>query len=255
LYRVLPHGIIATGEVVRQHLIRQLRVPPERIWTIPTGIDMRRFQPGPRDGRVRRELGLSAQHMLVGTVAFLRGYKGLGYLIEAVRMLASQFPDLRTLIVGDGPEREALIAKVKTLGLEGRVIFAGHREDIPDIMASLDIFVLSSVDTETLPQTIRQAMAMKCAVVATSVGSVEEVVKDRETGLLIHPRNVPQLVHAIAELVRDEELREALGQAGHSLVAGRYSLEHMLDETEELCCGLLDRHPPPMRSGETKGLE
>ena len=246
LYRVLPHGIIATGEVVRQHLINQLRIPPERIWTIPTGVDMRLFEPGPRDGRVRRELGLSARHLLVGTVAFLRRYKGLDYLIEAVHALASRFPDLRTLIAGDGPEKEALVAKVKSLDLEDRVIFAGHRDDVPDIMASLDIFVLTSVDTETLPQTIRQAMAMQRAVIATSVGSVADVVRDRETGFLIHPRNVPQLVDAIAELAEDHELRDRLGTAGRSLVADRYSLEHMLDETEALCCGLLERHARPM---------
>ena len=246
LYRALPHGIIATGEVVRQHLINQLRIPPERIWTIPTGVDMRLFQPGPRDGRVRREFGLSARHVLVGTVAFLRRYKGLDYLIQAVHALAPRFPDLRTLIVGDGPEREALVAKVKSLDLDDRVIFAGHRDDVPDIMAGLDIFVLTSVDTETLPQTIRQAMAMQRAVIATSVGSVADVVRDRETGFLIQPKNVPQLVDAIAELAEDHELRDKLGKAGRSLVADRYSLEHMLDETEELCFGLLERHARPM---------
>jgi glycosyltransferase involved in cell wall biosynthesis len=133
--------------------------------------------------------------------------------------------------------------------LDDRVIFAGYREDIPDIMASLDIFVLPSVDTEALPQAIRQAMAMKCAVVATSVGSVEEVVRHRETGLLIPPRSVPPLVNAIAELVRDHELRETLGKAGRSLVADRYTLEDMLDETEELCRGLVGRYHESRRSG------
>ena len=252
LYGTLPHGIIATGEVVRQHLIDQLKVPPDRIWTIPTGIDMRLFQPGPRDGRVRQELGLSAKQVVVGTVAFLRRYKGVDYLIEAVHALAPRCPDLRTLIVGDGPEREALVAKVKSLGLDDRVIFAGHRDDVPEIMASLDIFVLTSVDTETLPQTIRQAMAMERAVIATSVGSVADVVKDRETGFLIPPRDVPQLTHAIAELAQDRQLRERLGKAGRALVADRYSLEQMLDETEEVCCGLLDRRLGPITMAGTR---
>jgi glycosyltransferase involved in cell wall biosynthesis len=252
LYGALPHGIIATGEVVRQHLIDQLKVPPDRIWTIPTGIDMRLFQPGPRDGRVRQELGLSAKQVVVGTVAFLRRYKGVDYLIEAVHALAPRYPDLRTLIVGDGPEREALVAKVKSLGLDDRVIFAGHRDDVPEIMASLDIFVLTSVDTETLPQTIRQAMAMERAVIATSVGSVADVVKDRETGFLIPPRDVPQLTHAIAELAQDRQLRERLGKAGRALVADRYSLEQMLDETEEVCCGLLDRRLDPITMAGTR---
>lgn len=241
LYRRLPHALVTTGEAIRLELMRSQGIASDRIVSIPTGVDVERFRPEPADPAIRRQLGLLPDHMLVGIVAFLRSYKGLDYFIDAAPLVIAVHAQARFLIVGDGPERESLAKKIKRLGLESHVMLAGFREDIPRVLAAMDLFVLSSVGGEGLPQSLTQAMAMQRPVVATDVGSVGEVVEDGITGLLVPPRNAAALADGINRMLGERELRDRLARAGLDRIVHRYSKEWMLAQTEELYGRLLVR--------------
>lgn len=248
LYQKLPHAIITTGETVRDGLIRRLGIDPSRVVSIPTGVDLEVYRPAQRDASIRTQFGFSSQHILVGAIAFLRDYKGLGYLVEAARLVIKAHPDSRFLIVGDGPEKMRLLQQIEDLGLSQHILLAGFREDIPQILAAMDVCVVCSVEGEGLPQSLTQAMAMERPVVATTVGSIPEVVQHRITGLLVPPRDAAGLAEHIGLLIKDPALRRRLAQQGRALIAGSYSLDNMLSRTEAFYEELLGRYKPGVGS-------
>ncbi|WP_447973828.1 glycosyltransferase [Nitrospira sp. Kam-Ns4a] len=172
LYKVLPDVIVTTGARVRESLIGQLGLCPSDVVSIPTGVDTSVFRPAARTSTLRTEVGAAAGDPLIGTVAFLRSYKGLTHLIDAAALVRCRHPEAKFLIVGEGPEQARLMAQIHRLRLSSTVMLTGFRRDVPDLLAELDVFVLSSLDGEGLPQALTQAMAMQRAVVATCVGSI-----------------------------------------------------------------------------------
>ena len=239
LYRTLPHAIISTGEVIRENLIREMDVDGSRVTSIPTGINVESFDPGQRYPCVRHSYGLSSNQFLVGSIAFLRDYKGLEFLIEAAKLVIQQLPDVRFLIVGSGPQESDLLQRIHQLGLKQYVMLAGYKENIPEILNAIDLFVLPSVGGEGLPQALTQAMAAQRPVIATPVGSVTEVVQHGVNGLLVSPRDPKSLAESIVLLVRDPSLRERLARSGREAVMKSYDFEGMLDKTEDLYARLL----------------
>jgi glycosyltransferase involved in cell wall biosynthesis len=157
---------------------------------VPTGIASDRFPP--TDAALRRarrlELGLPPNAPVVGIVATLRSWKGHRYLIEALRAL----PDARTrlVIVGDGPQREALAALAAAPDIAGRVIFAGNRNDVAPWLQSFDVFALPSYANEGVPQALLQAMFTGLPAVTTDAGAIPEIAIDGETALVV-PRKTP----------------------------------------------------------------
>ncbi len=239
LYKVLPHAIVTTGANVREQLIGQLGLCPSLVVSIPTGVDTAVFRPATSTGTVRAELGAAPNDPLIGSVAFLRSYKGLTHLLDAAALVRRRHPGAKFLIVGDGPEKAQVMAKIQRLGLSSAVVLTGFRPDVPGILAELDVFVLPSVEGEGLPQALTQAMAMQRAVVATYVGGIPEVLSHGVTGLLVPPGDLEALAHGIATLLRDRALRMRLGRAARERILSGYTLEQMLDQTEELYARLL----------------
>jgi glycosyltransferase involved in cell wall biosynthesis len=229
LYARLTDRIITTGERVRQNLIRHNRLEGVRITSIPTGVNLRLFHPQPDDGTVREELGIGRHAFLVGMVSFLRDYKGYNYYIEAARLVLEKSPSARFLLIGDGPEKEVLRERIEQLGLTGKVIMTSHRDDIPRILSALDLFVLTSIAGEGVPQVITQALAMEKPVVASDVGAIDEVVIDGQTGLLVPPGDPAAVCAKILVLMKDRELGKRLAATGRRLVEERYDTQQMFD--------------------------
>ena len=208
LYRTATARIVTTGDALRDALVRDNGIDPNRIDSVPTGIDEGAFAPRPRNA-ARRDLGLAPDVPLVGIVATLRSWKGHRYLLEAIAAMARK--DVHLAIVGDGPQREALQARARELGIAARVSFAGNREDVAPWMRALDVFCLPSYANEGVPQALMQAMACGLPVVTTPVGSIGEIVADGETGLLVRPEDADCLRGALERLVEDRAARAALG--------------------------------------------
>jgi glycosyltransferase involved in cell wall biosynthesis len=159
-----------------------------------------------------------------------------------------KIPDARFVIVGDGPRASTLREYIDRLGLAAAVTMTGHRTDVAAVLASLDVFVLSSYGHEGVPQAILQAMAMEVPVVATNVGAVSEVVRDGETGLLAPPRDSQTIAAHIISVLQRDELRRALASSGRRLIEERYRLDNMLDRVEALYDDLRQRRPDVPRS-------
>jgi glycosyltransferase involved in cell wall biosynthesis len=225
LYTRAAARIVTTGERLRRQVIEETGASAERVVSIPTGIDLERFHPGDR-AAARTALGLAPGGALVGIVATLRSWKGHRHLLAAFAALAS--PDARLVVVGDGPQRSALEAQARELGLAERARFVGNQADVAPWMRALDLFCLPSYANEGVPQALMQAMACGLPVVTTPVGSIEEIVADGLTGVLVPPEDPERLRAALAALLGDPARREALGRAARAAALERFGEERMV---------------------------
>ncbi len=229
LYQRATRHIVTTGEKLRQQLIEQNRYDPATLTSVPTGIDTTHFAPGER-AAARRGLGLAEDGMVVGIVATLRSWKGHTYLLDAFAALPDRAA--RLLIVGDGPQREALQARIAELGLSDRITMPGNQRDVLPWLQSMDVFALPSYANEGVPQALLQAMLCGLPVVSTPVGSITEVVEDQRTGLIVEPRQAAPLRDALERLLNDADLRRNLGDSALAQGRARFGLDTMLDKME-----------------------
>jgi len=229
LYTRATRHIVTTGTKLKAQLVADNGFPAARITSVPTGIDTQRFCPADR-ASARRELGLDENARLIGIVATLRSWKGHEYLLDAFASLAA--PDWQLLIVGDGPRRQALEDKVATMNLGQRVRFTGHQRNTERWLQALDIFCLPSYANEGVPQALLQAMLVGLPIVTTPVGSITEAIDDRQTGLIVPPRDTAALAQALSRLIAAPELAARLGAAACAKARVQFSLDTMLDRME-----------------------
>ena len=229
LYRRATARVVTTGEALAQRLVRDNGLDPSRVESIPTGIDLSRYGILARDD-ARRSLGLPADARLTGIVATLRSWKGHRHLLDA--MARPEVGDAILVVVGDGPQREALERQAASLGLGARVRFAGQQRDVAAWLASLDVFVLPSTANEGVPQALLQAMASGVACVTTNAGAIPEVARDGETALVVPPGDSAALSAAIGRLLGDPALSARLASAARAFVTLRFGLDTMLDRME-----------------------
>ena len=164
-------------------------------------------------GPVRAEFGLPADAPLVVTVANFKAHKGYEYLLQAAVEVRKDLPGVRFLLVGQGPLEAEVRAGVRSHGLESTVVFAGHRADVPRIVAAGDVFTLASLH-EGLSIALLEAMAVGTPPVVTDAGGNAEVVVDGEHGLVVPPADPHALGAGIMMVLRDSELRRQFGKAG-----------------------------------------
>ncbi len=214
---------IAVSGEVEERLCQDLGVRASKVRVVRNGIRLDRFDQ-PSDSSLRAMLTRGNDCPVIFTPARLHTQKGLTYLLEAARLV----PDAVFVLAGDGPERDRLQERARGLGVDGRVRFLGHRQDIPQLMASCDVFVLPSL-YEGLPLTVLEAMAAGKPVVATAVGGTDEAVVDGVTGLLVPPANPTQLAGAIRRLLADGALAARLAKSGRDRAIQQFSSEAMVN--------------------------
>ena len=223
-------AFIAVSAEDRRKMIEIEGVDPDKIRLIPNGIP----EPlGGSGGDVRGELGIEPEAPVIGVVCELRAQKALEVLFEAAAILRDEFPALKVLVAGDGPEWERLEQGIARLGLEETVLLLGIRRDVPAVLDALDIAVLSS-DYEGSPLSVMEYMAAGKPVVSTSVGGVPELVEEGMHGLLVEPRDPKALAGAVARVLRDPAERERLGEQGRQRQRAEFSLDAMVRRIEEL---------------------
>jgi glycosyltransferase involved in cell wall biosynthesis len=223
-----------------RHLVEVERFPETKVRVIPNGIDVARFSKAYDAVAARRALGIDETPPLAGIVAALRPEKNHALLIRAFARVRQQIPAAELLIIGDGPERESLEQLAGALKLAGAVHFLGNRQDVPELLATLDVFVLTS-KMEANPVSILEAMASGKPVVAPRVGSIAESVADGCTGFLTEPGNEAQVAERLVQLLGDRPLARQMGQGGQAAVVEHGSLERMVGGYEELLTEIYDR--------------
>jgi len=238
VYR-LADRVITSGEGVRA-LVIAAGVAPERVVSIPAGVDAERFHPDVSGKRVRAELGLAGAPGVVGLVANVRGSKGHNVFLEAARTVLAAAPDTRFLVVGDGVGFDEVRRRVRDMGLDARVHLTGFRRDIPEVMAALDVLVLPSIRSEAISQVIPQALAVGTPVVASTVGGSPELIRDGENGRLVPPADPRALADAILALLRDPDGARAMARAGQAMVRERYTIDATMARTTAVYRELLE---------------
>jgi len=234
LYARLPHRVVTTGETIRQALIRHLGCPPEQVVSIPTGVDLERFRPGLDGASLREACNIPPSAVVVGNVAVLRSWKGHRDLMEGVFRIRCRGIPAHLVIAGDGPQRKPLEAYVRERGFGGWVHLLGHREDVPRVLAMFSVYVQASHGHEGVPQSLIQAMAAGIPCVCTDIGSVRDVVRPGETGLLAPPRDPDALSREILRILEDPERGIRMARQARALVEREFALERMLDRMEAL---------------------
>ncbi|MBI4618813.1 MAG: glycosyltransferase family 4 protein [Desulfobacterales bacterium] len=240
IYR-LPDAIITTGESIKERMVKINKLDNSKIFSIPTGVKLEEFDPNINGQYLKKELGIDGITPIVTMVAVLRSWKRHEIFLDAARLVLKDFPKAKFLIVGEGPRRKNVEAKIEELGINDFTIMTGHREDIPEILSISDISVLTSESSEGVPQALIQAMAMARPVVATNAGGIPEIVSDGQTGMLIEPNDADKLAKSILRLLKDREFAQRIGNNARKLVEYRFSCDAMIDRITNLYKTILSK--------------
>lgn len=208
---------------------------------VNNGIDQNKFNPDRSFKDVRAELGIPKDTTLVLFVARFIHQKQPLKLISAFAKAVQQLPSLRLLMVGDGDQKTEALEMVKQLGIAEQVIFAPFRQDVPDVLAAADIFVLPSL-WEGLPIGLLEAMAMGKAIIGTKVDGTSEVIQHNVNGLLVPVATLDDTLPQTILQLTDPALHERLGREARATISATYSATTMTRQIEGLYDKLLKRY-------------
>ena len=224
--------ILTVGESVKQDVIKSNPfVPDEKVVSVGNSIDVSRFVNTQVDKSCAKQgLGLNADDYVIGAVGRLEPTKGFDTLIRAFAVFKRQAANAKLVFVGEGSLRQSLESISKQMGVEGSVVFAGRRNDMPDVFCAMDVFVMSSV-AEGMPRVLLEAMVSGVPCVATSIGGIPEILDDGKYGLLVGSPLVENLADGIKavyempdgqrqELIENEKNR-VLRDYNHDVVTKR----------------------------------
>lgn len=234
----LPQHVLTTSERIRQRLMEELDLLPQRVTCIPTGIDLARFSPGRAD-HLRSAWQWPEHTIGIGMISVIRSWKGHAFFLQAAAQVAARCPDARFIIAGAGPGEKLLPQKVEDLGLGHRIELLGHREDVPDLLRALDILVLPSTAHEGIPQILLQAQAVGRACIGTRVGGIPEVIEDGVNGLLVRPSDADDLAQAMIRLIENPALRAQMAMNALSR-RDACGLDTMCQRVESIYAACLD---------------
>jgi glycosyltransferase involved in cell wall biosynthesis len=225
--RLLDHWsarVIAVSAAVARAYAASGRIREGKLRVVHNGVDCDRILQGAALGRdLRREIGIGPDTPVVTTVSVLRPGKGVEVLLDAVPLVLARVPDVVFLVVGDGPEREALERRAAALQSPGRVLFLGHRNDVPRILGASDLFAFPS-HGDAFPTVLLEAMAAGVPIVASDVGGIPEIV-EAATGCLVPASDPGALGESVAALLGTPERRRRMGSLARSRARERFSTE------------------------------
>jgi len=220
----LSDKVVCVSKQVKEYLASR-GVKKEKLQVIYTGIDTKKFTPTIKKD-LKKELGVKG--VLIGIVAVLRLAKRHKDLLYAVKDL-----DINLAIIGDGPQRKNIEKLIKELNIKNKVFMLGHRDDVAEILPSLDIFVLPSSE-EALGTSILEASACGVSVVASNTGGIPECVENNKSGLLFESQNIKDLREKLKILIENENLRKEFGKYGRKMIEEKFSVGKMVSDTQKL---------------------
>ncbi len=227
----MNHLIVVSNSIDRKVVAEGRAMTPRSL--IYNGVDLERYDHQEPCCTLRDEFGMEAESQIVGVVGRLELEKGHPTLLEAWPLVLESVPLAYLMIVGEGSRLDALQEIVRDLGVERHVVFTGRRDDIPAVTAAFDVAVLPSY-REAQGLTILEAMALSRPVVASRVGGIPEMIQDGINGLLVPPHDAPALAGAITRLLRDHQLADILGRAGHDMTHDRFCVQLMVNAIQDL---------------------
>ena len=221
---------------ISEHIAEILRAQlnqPQKCATIHDGIALERFAGKHVPGKLRRELGIADGTALVGNVSAVSNEKDYVTFVDTARILIDRNANAHFAIIGDGPAYPSIASYVRERGLQHHVVMTGQRDDIPEILPDLDVFLMTSAK-EGLGTTLLDAFAAEVPVVATRAGGIPEIVADGETGLLADIRSPTQLATQVERYIRDPTLAAGVSSRARALLETAFTTEIMARDTVQL---------------------
>ncbi len=236
----LTDQILSVSHAHRDRLAKTINYPSDKIEVIINGVDTVCFSAQKKNESIRKELGIDNKDIVIGTVGRLVPVKNHSMLIEAFAIISRRYSNIKLVLVGDGPLKSELIKLSDSLEISSNVVFTGRRDDIPEILRCMDIFVLSS-HSEGMSNTILEAMSSGLPVIATDVGGNPSLVDKDITGLLVESEKPGSLAELLSRLIDCPELRIKMGNAGRKRVEQKFSLQAMVKNYENLYMKLIKK--------------
>lgn len=220
--------IISNSEAGQQYVIDR-GAAPDQVSVVRNGRDVEKYAEGVATSELYEELGLDANAPIVGTVGRLVELKGHYDLLDGWPQILEKYPDAQLLLIGDGPEKEGLEHRAEVLDCADSVIFAGERDDVPDLLDAMDIFVFPS-HYEGLPGALMEAMIAGLPIVATPVDGNAELIEDEVTGLFIPVHDGQALADCLMTLLSNPERRRRLSTAANEYATEMFPNYRMVSE-------------------------
>ena len=237
-------SIVTTGEAVRRMLIQDLGLDPERVVSVPTGVDSTLYKPVTKAEKkmLREKLGIPKDKLIVGTVATLRLLKGIEYLFDAIRLLNNT--QCLLYVVGDGPQRARLESWILEHGMERQIAMVGEQRNVHEWLQSFDIFAFPSL-AEGVPQALAQAMLTELPCVTTNVGGIPELAIDQVTALVCDPRNEAEIEKRLRQMISRPLIAKVLAKNARTHCEKGLSLARMCTAMEhhfQLCKSIAEHN-------------
>ena len=231
LGRITNHAI-AVSESVKDFLVDYRAIPAKNVRVIYNGVPLEIFREGNAIMKDwKSSLNIPESHKLVAVIGRLHPIKGHRYFLEAAKQILSKYKDVTFLVVGDGDLLSALQEQSRNLGITANVIFMGYCDDVPSLLHEIDIEVISSL-SEGVPLTLFEAITAGCAVIASDVGGLGEVIKDGESGFLVPSKNPKALAERILLLLNDKTLLHTIKSRAKE-VSHKYNISNTVQKLEE----------------------
>jgi glycosyltransferase involved in cell wall biosynthesis len=231
VYEHLADHLITTSPAASARFMETFGWPPQRVTTLPTGVDSDLFVPNGPSAKLPAIEPASLPR--IGMIGVLRGSKGHDVFLDAVKLLRDSGFQAQFFIVGEGPMRPGIEHQIQAQQLGPCVTLTGHREDIPEVLRALDLLVIPSRH-EGVPQVGLQALATQTPVIGSNVGGIPEIVQPGKTGRLFPVGDSAALARTIQEALSDQASTRSMAKRGRALVEQQYSLSAMLDCLESL---------------------
>ena len=225
--------IIAVSEEVKMDILKYDRISEDKVQVIYNGVDLNAFNESFDKEQIKSKLGINPNVPVIGTVGRLTEQKGHIYLLQAILKLKHKFPDIKVLIVGDGPLMDELKSYTSSSGLSNNVIFTGFRRDIPALLSIMDIFVFPSL-WEGLPNALIEAMASGKAIIASNLPQIKEVLVSDGLGILVPPKDSDSISQSINFLLKNEKIVKKMGNLAKNMACTRFNIENTVKIYEKM---------------------
>jgi sugar transferase (PEP-CTERM/EpsH1 system associated) len=242
-FYALADEVFTVSNELREYHARESWRAPEKIRVIYNGVNTEQFRPDPElAAPLKSKLGIPAGRVVIGTVGRVVPIKDHDTLLETAEILVRRGRDIHVLVVGSGPELSRLRMRASASPeLRNRTTFLGASDQVPELLNSMDLFVLPSI-SEGLSNTILEAMATGLPVVVTRAGGNPELVEEDRVGNLFEPRDVEAFAGLLLRLVDDPALRRRYGQAARQRAVEQFSLAVMAKNYRDLYLNLASQH-------------
>ena len=226
--------VIAVSEDVAGSIKKHHHHKKPVIQVVSNGINVDKYKSSYESDRdIRKELNIPPAAVVIGIVCVFRKQKRLDVWLEIAKALHEKCPQTRFIIVGDGPLKDELHQKARSLAMDGYLHFAGLQVETRPYLQAMNIFMMSS-EFEGLPIALLEAMSMGCMPACTDAGGIRELVKDNENGIVVPVNNPMQLVDRLADHVNDTDQMKKFGSAARETVIGSFSMQKMVNELETI---------------------